>query len=331
MLINILSIPLLRGQLFQQLCGVIAVTDMIQSFSWFIGRKWEESYSTCAMQEYFLQAGALYKAFCTLLICAISTYIVRTLKLPTTSFLFPFFSISFILPSILLCISIYFKSARIYCGLNDESEYEEGNLDNRLSVYAFGLAFLIPIYLCSIFDSILFGYLTYKLVIAKNDKHNSMIFDNSYLMKAVERIKIFPLCFSLGWSLELFIYIYSAIYSSPPLYVQLLASLGISSVGISMALFYFYHQKVLLNVKTLVIEGQFEVCDNPILSYQTSKNTDTSYMQSTQMTRESSMIERMRDSSITEQRMSDISSLGPYGPPNISLDKSNPYDASICF
>mmetsp|Transcript_11715 Transcript_11715/g.17750 ORF Transcript_11715/g.17750 Transcript_11715/m.17750 type:complete len:323 (+) Transcript_11715:38-1006(+) len=144
----------LRSQCYHQLILLLAITDLIQSGNWFIGPKYTATYQQCALQEYLLQAGTLYKSFTTLIICSIAMYIVRLNKHPPQKIVLQYTFMILLIPTMALILSILLHSARVFCTVDIKS-YNEASHDGRVAILAFWLCFEVLVYLCTFIDIIL--------------------------------------------------------------------------------------------------------------------------------------------------------------------------------
>jgi hypothetical protein len=258
MFINIVFSKKLQNQFFQQLSATIALADMIQCGSWFVGGKWDSPFVICASQEYFLQGGCLFKAFTTILICGISTVVILTLHVPKIN-IFHYSSILyFMMPALCIFISVYYKTARLFCG--NQSQYESSSADSRNAVLSYGLAFLLPIYMCVVVDFLLYIYISHA--IRKKYDTSGESEEQQLLMSSVKRIKIYPLLFAVGWFPELINYAYAAFIGPAPHFMIVISCFSISSVGIGTSFFYFYYQRVFVDIKSFLNQFYERPSDN---------------------------------------------------------------------
>mmetsp|Transcript_5590 Transcript_5590/g.8517 ORF Transcript_5590/g.8517 Transcript_5590/m.8517 type:complete len:342 (-) Transcript_5590:185-1210(-) len=243
----------LRNQLFHQLTVFLAAADLIQSGNWFIGAKYTAPYSQCAVQEYMLQAGTLFKAFTTIIICGLATYIVSQQKHPNQIAVLQYGAIVLLIPCLAVVLSISLHSAKLFCNVHID-KYSDASRDERISILAFWLCFEVLVYICALVD------VTFLCTIDRRLKaiHSSLtstsraisVDDGSslhtkrqlQLIQFVNRLRFYPLVFVVCWvpdSISLLVILLTGRHA---LTLRLIANAAGGSTGWAIALSYFYFQ-----------------------------------------------------------------------------------------
>lgn len=248
---NILFVTKLRKQFYQILCGYLALADIIQCVSLFIANKQSLSYQLCLLQEYILQGTCLMKAFITVIICSVTWSIIHQMTpLKPLEFMIHILFWSLI-PILCLFFSIFSRSAHFIC-----SEHSSNSSPHDAISYM--ITFLLPICLCICIDTIYYINMKYKLLTSFSSgttalanrsiqRPLSLPANKIYQMKLlrmIRKLKYYPLIFSLGWILEIISTLIYLVTGHVNRLLDIFSAIGISSIGIGVALVYFYHQRV---------------------------------------------------------------------------------------
>lgn len=179
-LINIWwNIPL-RRQYFHQLSAIMSICDLIQTSVTFLGdygnsRRADKNYVLCALQNYGLQVGLMYKVSVVLTVCSTILYLVKTLKIPLRKYLF--LLCTMIATSILLALSFAFKTANFYCydGLYDNSTASKSR---RRSAKFAAILLFTPLAIIIVSVSLLCIIIQHRInkSIKHYNRNNTMIF-----------------------------------------------------------------------------------------------------------------------------------------------------------
>jgi hypothetical protein len=268
MIINILFVSKLRRQFYQLLCGSLALADLIQCLSIFIADNHSSTYQLCTIQEYILQGACLLKAFITVIICSLTWSIIHRMEpLKPCEFII---HISFwmFLPILCLSISVFSNSAHYICSSSSSSS------SASFDAISYMVSFLLPICFCISINTIYYINMRYQLLIhispavttALLHQHHyhsraaasaavvtignrpiSLPANKVYqlkLLRMIRKLKYYPLIFSVGWILEIISTLIYLITGHANKLLSIFSAVGITSIGIGIAMIYFYHQKV---------------------------------------------------------------------------------------
>ena len=236
-LLNVLTCEKIRYQFFQQLCGVFAVADIIQTSVTFLGDHGHEdsNYTLCSIQNYGLTLGLLNKLATVLVINGVSWFIITHLTIPNNKHVVLSFAI--FLACLLTTVGMVLNSSDIYC---TDFHYDEASRKKeRAADY---LLFLFVLTYISFFIIVLF-------CIAISRKMTAMHFRTGEIEKDMRtlltRLQIIPLCLTACFVpvTLAFIYIFFRGSVADSIVIDSITGTSISLNGFLTGGFYFYHQK----------------------------------------------------------------------------------------
>lgn len=207
------------------------------------GVKYTAPYTQCAIQEYFMQAGSVYKAAITVLICGVSWYVTWKRRPPSTRDLWISGTVTAVLPTIAMAMSVSLRSARLYCNV-EIKEYEDTSASTKRSILAYYLCFQLFVQLCA-FSGIGFFIVIYRQLQCSASVNMGGAVDgvrDSTVIIFVKRLILFPLFFFCGWlpdAVTLFIILLTG---KDYVLFRLFANAMAGSVGLAISLSYFYFQ-----------------------------------------------------------------------------------------
>jgi hypothetical protein len=240
-------------QYFQRLSALLAMTDLLQSGSWFLGDKYRQGYHMCAVQEYIFQFGAVSKAFVTVIICGLALYITKYTRSPPKMGLQLVTMGVLLIPMVALCISISLKTSRVYCTYEGSLSYKDSSSQTQLAVLAYSMTIIVPVYLCVILDTIFSGLLFHRVrgldataaidTIGRGSITNSPNSERAQLYGMVIRMQLYPIIVVLSWLPNSFLYILANAYGIKPMFLRITAVVSLACSGIGISMNYFYHQR----------------------------------------------------------------------------------------
>lgn len=152
---KILKISYSLKKQFHLFTFLIALLDMLQCFSWFLGPRYETSSNLCHGQEYIFQLAVLLKAATIVIVCVTIYYaIVCGLILDISSRQVMIWYFSMI---IFWIISVSCNTAKLFCPFNYHHELSVEELNRNSFDFAplisYVVTFLFPLTVCFIITS----------------------------------------------------------------------------------------------------------------------------------------------------------------------------------
>jgi uncharacterized membrane protein YgcG len=234
---NVILTDGLRAQLFQQLAFLLALSDVIQTQATFYGDYGDfrnddrDGYKKCCVQNYTLQFGTLFKTCILVFIGGVVWHIVRYLRSPKHQY--AILSCSIIFPILLTLISIFFRTADVYCSEN--FEYSEESASGQTSYLMLLALFFAPLYL-----------LLLTLVVccvAVKIKLSKMQIGNPGVELVLRRLMLYPLVFLLSLIPATLLAIFQFVLGYSVLVLELLTGFFVSFSGFLFGCVYIRHQK----------------------------------------------------------------------------------------
>jgi len=244
--LNICLSPKLRDQVFQRLSMLLALTDLIQSGCWILGPKYDSPYAICATQEYLLQFGACSKAGTTMVICCIALYISSYSEPPSKVILQRVVRTVLFLPPIAQSVSIYFKTARLFCTYDLDLSFSEASpaAQRAMVTYAFTMfglngLFIIVSSICCVMVIIKIR----RMQASATRAPRTLNVEQQQLSAAVTRMSMYPLIVVSSWLPAVALFVLVTTSGRFNYTLALIAAVCISSSGSGVALSYFYYQR----------------------------------------------------------------------------------------
>lgn len=247
MLLNILLSPSLRSHQYQQMCLILAASDIIQCLSGMMGPKSSAEFSMCIVREYMLIVSSLIEAFATVVICCVTWKIFRSLTaVPKRQFYVLVGIVMCVLPLLCILLFAHYRGFDVFCLDHGQS---------RKSDIAYYTTFILPIFGCVIVDFVFYFMIKrrFREIVSQENSSEAVVeFYRSNMLKTVRRLILFPIIFAVGWLMEIVLITYmllgdDEIFSEDPVEIVLisLASLSVSLIGVGVAVVYFRQQRVL--------------------------------------------------------------------------------------
>jgi hypothetical protein len=206
------------------------------------GVKYTNPYTLCATQEYMLHAGTLYKAFSTIVICIVAMSIVVYRRPPSNTYRFLTYGACFVTASIAITLSIYFKSARLFCNV-DIPSFSDASPTTQRSIIAYYACFSLLIQLCALIDIIIFIYIMYRLHMTSSDLFDSSTnTGNSEIIIFVKRLSLYPMIFFLGWFPDMVTLFFILNTGKEARGGRIFVNICAGSTGLAASISYFYFQ-----------------------------------------------------------------------------------------
>jgi hypothetical protein len=184
----------LYSHLYQQLILILAIADFIQSISGVIVNKCESPRSSCYTLELLLQITGLCKAATTVMICYMAWYIVQYLH-PISKPLYKRMFISgYLITLFIIIVAFFLRSYTVFCPNEAPAVYLK-----------YTLLVLLPITTCIVVNFCLYALLTRKIhdLSQKAIEPALSAFYITHLLPTLKQLKLFPLCLSICWSMEI--------------------------------------------------------------------------------------------------------------------------------
>jgi hypothetical protein len=246
MIVNVLLVPALRSHQYQQMCLILATSDIIQSLSSMLAPKYSAPYSMCIFQEYLFIVSSLTEAFATVMICCVTWIIVTSLNaVPKRKFYIIFAIVMVVLPVLCLLLFSLYRAYDVFCINPGES---------RTSDIAYYTTFILPLVGCVAADFAFYFMMTrrFKQIVSGSTDEAVSAFYQSSMLKMVRKVIAFPVVFALGWAMEIVLITYYVLAGEgansndlTEIVLSTLASLTVSFTGICVAGLYFRQQRSL--------------------------------------------------------------------------------------
>lgn len=174
---------------FHRLCMWVALFDIIQCISVFLGPRYEQSTNLCRIQEYLFQFGLLYRTLTATVICLTTYYTLK--HRVRVDYRDKRTILCYSLVLILFICSIIMKTGDLYCPFNHDGSANFHNIHKSSSLFsqtiAYFITFIFPLMLC--FSGNIF--LTFLIhTHARHLKHDQ-------ITRVSHQIKLYPAVISI--------------------------------------------------------------------------------------------------------------------------------------
>lgn len=246
---NILFCPSLRNKFYQQLCGLLAVANLLSSGSWLMGSKFANPQLLCATQEYIFMVGSLWQAVITLFVCFVAMVSVVWRAHPSFRTMMGIQVALLMLAALLVTGCMLNQTAGLFCSNDVDDLYNDGKWNRSLKVFVF--MFICPILLAVVTECIL-GLVTFRRLMggittpSSSSSGSNSAMETNYRKQMLlfsQRLLAYPLIFILCWSPNIASIIYSISTGTYNVLFGFVAALMMVSCNILMGLNYFYFQQ----------------------------------------------------------------------------------------
>ena len=186
-----------------------------------------------------MQAGTLFKASLTVVICAIASYITTKRRAPSNKKLLLCAGGFMLFPVFLIVLSISLRSARLFCNV-DIPSYNSASSSTKTSILAYWLCFAAIVHLCALCDAVFFLFIVRQLKSLSVGLTSSL--RNSEISTFINRLKWYPLAFFLGWLADSVSLLCILITGHDFINLRIIANACAGSTGLAVSLSYFYYQ-----------------------------------------------------------------------------------------
>jgi hypothetical protein len=201
-----------------------AITDLIQTSTWFLGNRRDHQENLCRVQEYSFEAATLSKVFLCIVSSGILSFAVSARKLPNWRVIK---GCEYGLMALLVCLMallIYFDGSRPLCEMSFADDLQE------TSRIVFLLAYMLPLQLSF--------FLTIIMTIPPLMLHREVA--KTVLKSILDRLVSLPLIFTFCFLPPLILSIIVVTTDGDSLVLYRISAICVSLSGTIFAFFHFY-------------------------------------------------------------------------------------------
>jgi hypothetical protein len=188
-----------------------------------------------------VQAGALYKGFCTMVTCVVALHIVFYKRLPSGRQFILLGGFAFTCSTVCISLSIYYKTARLYCNTSIP-EFGDASATTQNAIIAFYAAIGVPVQICAITGFIIYIFIIRKLArmnITQSDLSNHV---NYEIIIFTKRLVLYPVIYFIGWFPSLIVTLVIIITGLNHITIRVVFVVFAASTGLAISISYFYFQ-----------------------------------------------------------------------------------------